>query len=98
MALPRGPFTPGDEDVLAVIDVQVGFIPGGSLPVPDGDAIVPLVNRLAAAFRHVVVTQDWHTRGHISFASSHPGKRPFDTIELPYGTQVLWPDHCIQGT
>ena len=98
MAVQRGPFAPGDEDVLAVIDVQVGFMPGGMLPVPDGDAIVPIINRIAPAFRHVVITQDWHTRAHISFASSHPGKTPFETIELPYGTQVLWPDHCIQGT
>ena len=90
--------TPGERDVLIVVDVQNGFMPGGSLPVPDGDAVVPVVNRLAQAFRHVVITQDWHTKGHISFASSHPGKQPFETIELPYGPQVLWPDHCIQGT
>ena len=94
----QGRIKPGDDDVLAVIDVQNGFVPGGSLPVPDGDKIVPLINRIAPAFRHVVITQDWHTRGHISFASSHAGKKPFDTIQLPYGTQVLWPDHCIQGT
>ena len=89
--------TPGEHDVLVVVDVQNGFMPGGSLPVPDGDAVVPVINRLARAFRHVVITQDWHTRGHVSFASSHPGKKPFDTIELAYGSQVLWPDHCIQG-
>jgi nicotinamidase/pyrazinamidase len=89
---------PGDEDVLAVVDVQNCFLPGGTLPVPDGDKIIPIINRLAPAFRHVVITQDWHTKGHISFASSHPGKKPFDTVTLPYGTQVLWPDHCIQGT
>ena len=98
MSTNRGPLSPRDDDVLAIVDVQVGFMPGGSLPVPDGDAIVPLVNRVARAFRHVVITQDWHTVAHLSFASSHPGKHPFDTIELPYGTQVLWPDHCIQGT
>jgi len=98
MSLHRGPLTPGNEDVLVVVDVQIGFMPGGSLPVTDGDAIVPIINRLAPAFRHVVITQDWHTRGHISFASSHPGTQPFETIELPYGTQVLWPDHCVQGT
>ena len=92
------PITPGEADVLVVVDVQNGFMPGGSLPVPGGDAVVPNVNRLARAFRHVVITQDWHTSGHISFASSHPGKKPFDTIELPYGPQILWPDHCIQGT
>ena len=90
--------TPGEHDVLVVVDVQNGFMPGGTLPVPDGDKIIPIINRLAPAFRHVVITQDWHTKGHISFASSHPGKKPFETVTLPYGTQVLWPDHCIQGT
>jgi nicotinamidase/pyrazinamidase len=89
---------PADDDVLAVIDVQNCFVPGGTLPVPEGDKIIPLINRLGTAFRHVILTQDWHTPGHISFASSHPGKKPFDTVQLPYGTQVLWPDHCIQGT
>lgn len=84
--------------MLAVIDVQNCFVPGGTLPVPDGDKIIPIINRLAPAFAHVVMTQDWHTPGHISFASSHAGKKPFDTVQLPYGTQVLWPDHCIQGT
>jgi nicotinamidase/pyrazinamidase len=92
------PIKPGDADVLLVVDVQNGFMPGGTLPVPEGDHVVPLINRIAPMFRHVVITQDWHTRGHISFASSHAGKKPFDTITLPYGTQVLWPDHCIQGT
>src|SRR6185436_20676947 len=72
--------------------------PGGALAVPAGDTIVPLVNDLARAFRHVVITQDWHPPQHISFASSHPGRAPFDTIELPYGPQVLWPDHCVQDT
>ena len=94
----QGRIKPGDDDVLAVIDVQTCFLPGGTLPVPDGDKVVPIINRLAPAFRNVVITQDWHTKGHISFASSHPGKKPFDTVSLPYGTQVLWPDHCIQGT
>jgi nicotinamidase/pyrazinamidase len=89
---------PGDDDVLAVIDVQNCFLPGGTLPVPEGDKVIPIINRLAPAFRHVVITQDWHTPGHISFASSHPGKKPFETVALPYGTQVLWPDHCIQGS
>ena len=89
---------PGPQDVLLVIDVQNCFTPGGSLAVKDGDAIVPLINRLAGGFQHVVLTQDWHTPGHVSFASSHPGKKPFETTSLPYGTQVLWPDHCIQGT
>jgi nicotinamidase/pyrazinamidase len=78
--------------------VQNCFIPGGSLAVNDGDKIIPIINRLAPAFEHVVLTQDWHTPGHVSFASSHPGKKPFDTTSLPYGTQVLWPDHCVQGT
>jgi nicotinamidase/pyrazinamidase len=89
---------PGPDDVLAVIDVQNCFVPGGTLPVPEGDKIIPIINRLAPAFRHVVLTQDWHTKGHVSFASSHPGKKPFETVQLPYGVQVLWPDHCIQGT
>jgi nicotinamidase/pyrazinamidase len=89
---------PTGSDVLLVVDVQNCFIPGGSLPVNEGDKIVPVVNRLAPAFQHVILTQDWHTPGHISFASTHPGKKPFETIQLPYGTQVLWPDHCVQGT
>ena len=89
---------PGPQDVLLVIDVQNCFTAGGSLAVKDGDAIVPLVNRLARGFPHVILTQDWHTPGHVSFASSHPGKKPFETTSLPYGTQVLWPDHCVQGT
>jgi nicotinamidase/pyrazinamidase len=90
--------TPGGQDVLLVVDAQNGFVPGGNLAVPGGDEIVPLVNRLARAFAHVVLTQDWHPPGHVSFASSHPGRRPFETIALPYGAQVLWPDHCVQGT
>jgi len=90
--------TPSAQDVLLVVDVQNAFVPGGTLPVGGGDQIVPLINRLARAFEHVVLTQDWHTPGHISFASSHPGKKPFETVSLPYGTQVLWPDHCVQGT
>jgi len=84
--------------VLLVVDVQNCFIPGGSLAVNGGDEIIPIINRIAPAFRNVVLTQDWHTPGHVSFASSHPGKKPFETIQLPYGTQVLWPDHCVQGT
>src|SRR5262245_50587442 len=87
-----------DEDVLLVVDVQNGFVPGGALAVDDGDAIVPIINRLALAFDHVVLTQDWHPPGHESFASSHPGKKPFETIQLSYGRQMLWPDHCVQGT
>jgi nicotinamidase/pyrazinamidase len=89
---------PGDRDVLVVVDVQNCFVPGGTLPVAGGDQIIPLVNRLARAFANVVLTQDWHTAGHISFASSHAGKKPFDAVPLAYGTQVLWPDHCVQGT
>jgi nicotinamidase/pyrazinamidase len=85
-------------DVLIVVDVQNDFCPGGALAVPRGDEVVLIVNRLAARFRHVVLTQDWHPRGHFSFASRHAGKKPFDTIAAPYGPQVLWPDHCVQGT
>ena len=87
-----------DRDVLVIVDVQNDFCPGGALAVPQGDQIVPAVNRLAAEFAHVVLTQDWHPRGHASFASSHPGRRPFDTIGVSYGEQILWPDHCVQGT
>ncbi|MEE1924334.1 bifunctional nicotinamidase/pyrazinamidase [Pseudomonas sp. 148P] len=83
---------------LLVIDIQNDFTPGGALAVNQGDEIVPLVNRLAAGFGNVVMSQDWHPAGHISFASSHPGEKPFDVIELPYGPQVMWPDHCIQGS
>src|SRR2546423_1928412 len=89
---------PGNRTVRAVVEVQNCSVPGATRPVPEGDTITPIVNRLAAAFRHVIITQDWHTRGHVSFASSHPGKKPFETTSLPYGTQVLWPDHGIQGT
>lgn len=87
-----------DTDVLIIVDVQNDFCPGGGLAVPDGDAVVPVVNQIARRFRHVVLTQDWHTAGHASFASSYAGKQPFETIELSYGTQVLWPDHCVQNT
>jgi nicotinamidase/pyrazinamidase len=83
---------------LIVVDVQNDFCPGGALAVPKGDEVVPVINRFAARFDNVVFTQDWHPRGHASFASSHPGKKPFETVELPYGAQVLWPDHCVQGT
>jgi len=85
-------------DALIVVDVQNDFLPGGALAVARGDEILPLVNRIAAQFAVVVLTQDWHPAGHASFASSHPGKRPFQTIRLPYGEQVLWPDHCVQGS
>jgi nicotinamidase/pyrazinamidase len=85
-------------DVLLVIDVQNDFCPGGALAVGEGDAVVPVINRLTERFDHVVLTQDWHPAGHSSFASSHPGSAPFETIAMPYGPQTLWPDHCIQGT
>ncbi len=90
--------TPGGHDVLIVTDVQHSFLPGGALAVPEGDRIIPVVARLAQAFPNVIFTQDWHPPGHVSFASSHPGRKPFETIELPYGPQVLWPDHCVQGS
>lgn len=89
---------PGEHDVLLVVDIQNDFCPGGALAVPQGDEVVPLVNRAARLFSHVVLTQDWHPAGHHSFASTYPGKRPYDVIELPYGPQILWPDHCIQGS
>ena len=86
------------QDVLVVVDVQYDFLPGGSLAVAGGDEIVPLVNKLATKFGNVVLTQDWHPANHVSFASQHAGKAPFDTIELDYGSQVLWPDHCVWQT
>jgi nicotinamidase/pyrazinamidase len=89
---------PGAADALLVIDVQNCFVPGGSLAVKDGDKIVPLINQLAKRFANVVLTQDWHTADHVSFASQHPGKKPFETLPMSYGVQVLWPDHCVQGT
>jgi nicotinamidase/pyrazinamidase len=85
-------------DALLVVDVQNDFMPGGALAVARGDEIVPLVNRLAARFAIVVLTQDWHPAGHASFASSHPGRKPFEKMRLPYGEQILWPDHCVQDT
>ncbi|MFL5060170.1 MAG: bifunctional nicotinamidase/pyrazinamidase [Xanthobacteraceae bacterium] len=88
----------GDKDLLLVVDVQNDFCPGGKLPVPHGDEVVPVVNRLAAKFPHVVLTQDWHPPGHFSFASTHAGRQPFETVTVAYGPQVLWPDHCVQGT
>jgi nicotinamidase/pyrazinamidase len=87
-----------DSDVLLVVDVQNDFCPGGGLAVPQGDAVVPIINRLAQNFAHVVLTQDWHPAGHKSFASAHPRKQPYEMITLSYGPQVLWPDHCIQGS
>jgi nicotinamidase/pyrazinamidase len=87
-----------DDALLLVVDVQNDFLPGGALAVPHGDEVVPVINRLVARFANVVLTQDWHPPGHVSFASRHAGRRPFETIDLPYGPQVLWPDHCVQGT
>jgi len=92
------PIVPGDTDALLVVDVQNDFCPGGALAVPNGDEVVPVVNRLSGRFPHVLLTQDWHPPGHFSFASSHPGKSPMETITAAYGPQVLWPDHCVQGT
>lgn len=88
----------GDRDVLIVVDPQRDFCPGGALAVPGGDEIMPSVNRLATRFPHVILTQDWHPPGHLSFASAHSGRQPFETIEVAYGPQTLWPDHCVQGS
>jgi nicotinamidase/pyrazinamidase len=87
-----------DRDVLLVIDVQNDFCSGGALAVPGGEKVVPAINRIAQKFANVVLTQDWHPRDHVSFAANHPGSEPFQTIELAYGPQVLWPAHCVQGT
>ncbi|MBI3375732.1 MAG: bifunctional nicotinamidase/pyrazinamidase [Betaproteobacteria bacterium] len=89
---------PDAKSVLIVVDVQNCFVPGGSLAVQKGEEVVPIINKLAKAFQNVVITQDWHHPQHVSFASQHAGKKPFETVKLPYGTQVLWPDHCVQGT
>jgi nicotinamidase/pyrazinamidase len=86
-----------ETDALVVVDVQHDFLPGGALAVARGDEIVAPIARLAGRFGTVVATQDWHPRGHVSFASSHPGRRPFEVIALPRGPQDLWPDHCVQG-
>ena len=87
-----------DTDILGLVDVQPTFMPGGELPVADGDAVVPAINRLLGRFVHAFATQDWHPPGHASFASAHPGRQPYDTIDMPYGKQVLWPDHALQGS
>ena len=92
------PIKPDDNDLLLIIDVQNDFCPGGALAVADGDTVVPVINRLAGRFDHVVLTQDWHPAGHSSFATSHPGSVAFEAIDMPYGRQTLWPDHCVQGT
>ena len=94
----RDPVRPDGQTALVVVDVQNGFVTGGCLAVPRGEEVVAVINRIAPAFANVVLTQDWHPPGHASFASSHAGKRPYDVVELAYGRQVLWPDHCVQGT
>lgn len=90
--------TTRNRGALLVIDVQNDFIPGGQLAVPGGDEIVALINRIASHFKQVVIAQDWHPAGHASFASSHPGRKPYDSVQLPYGAQTLWPVHCVQAT
>ena len=92
------PMIDAEGDVLLAVDVQNDFCPGGRLAVPRGDEVVGPINRLIQRFDHVVLTQDWHPPGHASFASSHPGANPYDQIDMPYGSQTLWPDHCVQGT
>ena len=89
---------PGPNAALIAVDVQNCFVTGGTLPVAKGEEVVPVINKISAAFQNIIVTQDWHTPGHASFATSYPGKKPFETTTLKYGTQVLWPDHCVQGT
>ena len=97
-ALAQAKINPDAHSVLIVVDVQNCFMPGGNLAVKQGDEVVPIINKLAQSFQNVVITQDWHNPQHISFASQHSGKKPFEQIRLPYGQQVLWPDHCVQGT
>ena len=96
--LAAGRIKPGDKAALIVVDVQNCFVDGGTLPVKGGADVVPVIDRLAPAFENIVVTQDWHTEGHASFASAYPGRKAFETTRLSYGAQVLWPDHCVQGT
>jgi nicotinamidase/pyrazinamidase len=93
-----GKLKPGANAALIVVDVQNCFVDGGTLPVKGGAEVVPVINKLSTAFQNIVVTQDWHTQGHASFASTHSGQKPFSSIKLNYGNQVLWPDHCVQGT
>jgi len=93
-----GTIKPDAKSALIVVDVQNCFVDGGTLPVKGGAEVVPVINKLASHFENIVVTQDWHTPGHASFASTHAGKKPFETTSMPYGTQVLWPDHCVQGS
>jgi nicotinamidase/pyrazinamidase len=97
-AAPLPKLKPDAGSALLVIDVQNCFVTGGTLPVKGGEEVVPIINKIAGNFQNVIVTQDWHTPGHASFASSYPGKKPFETTKLSYGQQVLWPDHCVQGT
>ena len=98
LAFAAASLKPDAKSALLVVDVQNCFVTGGTLPVKDGEQVVPVINKLSGAFENVIVTQDWHTSGHVSFASAHAGKKPFETTKLAYGTQVLWPDHCVQGT
>jgi nicotinamidase/pyrazinamidase len=98
LAAGNGARPAASDRALLVVDVQNCFVAGGSLAVPHGEDVVPVINRIVGKFAAVVATQDWHTPGHVSFASSHPGRKPYETIELPYGKQVLWPDHCVMGT
>lgn len=98
VSTPTGKIKADATSVLIIVDVQRCFMAGGTLAVPHGEDVVPVINKIAAAFENVVMTQDWHPAGHVSFASSHPGRKPFETIKLGYGKQVLWPDHCVQGT
>lgn len=97
-AMAASKIKPGSKSVLIAVDVQNCFVEGGTLPVAKGSEVVPVINRISSAFENIVVTQDWHTKGHASFASAYDGKKPFETTKLSYGTQVLWPDHCVQGT
>lgn len=97
-AFAAGKIRPGARAALIVVDVQNCFLDGGTLAVKGGNEVIPVINGLAPAFENIVLTQDWHTAGHASFASAHEGKKPFETTKLSYGTQVLWPDHCVQGT
>lgn len=96
--LAAGTIKPSATSALIVVDVQNCFVDGGTLPVKGGAEVVPVINRLASSFENIVVTQDWHTPGHASFASAHTGKKPFEAVGLSYGNQVLWPDHCVQGS
>lgn len=94
----RSKLRTGEQDALLIVDMQNDFCSGGALAVAGADDVFPAVNELAALFQNVILTQDWHPRGHISFASSHPGRQAFETIEVAYGDQTLWPDHCVQAT